>query len=62
MIKTAESEIESMKREASEALKKEAVSLAVLMASKIIEKKLDEQSQREFLNKMIKDAGKDDYS
>lgn len=62
MIKTAESEIESMKREASETLKKEAVSLAVLMASKIIERKLDEQSQREFLSKMINEAGKDDYS
>src|SRR6056297_1311798 len=62
MIKTAESEIKTMKRDASEDLKKEAVSLAVLMASKIIEKKLDEQTQREFLSKMIKEAGKDDYS
>jgi F-type H+-transporting ATPase subunit b len=61
-LKSASEEVESMKKEAAEDLKKEAVSLAVLMASRIIEKKLDEKAQREFLYKMLKEAGRDDYS
>jgi F-type H+-transporting ATPase subunit b len=61
-LKSATEEIETMKKEAVEDLKREAVSLAVLMASKIIEKKLDEKAQREFLYKMLNEAGRDDYS
>ena len=62
ILKSAAEEVETMKNEALEDLKKEAVSLAVLMASRIIEKKLDEKTQREFLYKMLNEAGRDDHS
>jgi len=53
MIKTADEEIESMKSEAVSKIQQEAVGLAVLMASKLIEKQMDEKTQREFLKNML---------
>jgi len=57
MISSASEEIENMKKEAREDLKRETVNLAVLMASKILEKQLDQQTQREYLSGMIDEAG-----
>jgi len=62
MISSASEEIDNMKKEARESLKRETVNLAVLMASKILEKQLDQQTQREYLSGMIEEAGEGDES
>jgi len=62
MISSASEEIDNMKKEAREGLKRETVNLAVLMASKILEKQLDQQTQREYLSGMIEEAGEGDES
>ncbi len=53
MLKSASEEIETMKLDAVSKLQQEAVGLAVLMASKLIEKQMDEKTQRDFLKNML---------
>jgi len=53
MLKAASEEVETMKKDAADQMRKEAVGLAIIMASKIIEKQMDEQTQREFINNML---------
>jgi F-type H+-transporting ATPase subunit b len=50
-------EIEQEKDQAIAALKEQVASLSVLIASKVIEKELNEQDQQKLINDYIKDVG-----
>lgn len=50
-------EIESEKNKAVAALKSQVGAMSVLIASKIIEKQIDEQSQQELVNQYLKEVG-----
>lgn len=56
----AELEIEREKNRTIHEAKEQIVSMAVFMAEKILEKELDEQEQREFINRILKEVGKTD--
>lgn len=51
-------EIESEKNKAVSALKAQVSGLSVLIASKIIEKQVDEQSQKELVDQYLQNVGK----
>lgn len=51
-------EIESEKNKAVAALKAQVSGLSVLIASKIIEKQIDEQSQKELVDQYLQNVGK----
>lgn len=53
MLARARQEIESEKAKAIQALRKEAVDLAIAGASKVIEKNLDQQGNRELVEKFL---------
>ncbi|GIQ70852.1 ATP synthase F0 subunit B [Xylanibacillus composti] len=50
-------EIENEKNKAVVALRNEVSAMSVLIASKIIEKQIDEKSQEELINKYLKEVG-----
>lgn len=51
---TAKSEIERMKTEAVDNINNEIVKISVLIASKLLEKQIDEKIQKEFVFSMLK--------
>ncbi|HPE68147.1 MAG TPA: F0F1 ATP synthase subunit B [Thermotogota bacterium] len=54
MLQQAREEVETMKEQAIRKVRQEAVSLSILMASRILEKQLDEKTQREYLGHFLK--------
>ncbi len=52
-LESAQKEIEYMAKEAREVLTREVASLSVLIASKILERNLDEKAQMEYVSKML---------
>lgn len=56
----AEAEIEKEKSRTLNEAKEQIVSMAVFMAEKILEKELDEQEQREFVNRILNELGEKD--
>lgn len=53
MTKTALQEIENQKREAMQSITEKSVSLAVFLASKILEKQMDEKVQSDYLRNLL---------
>ncbi|WP_338471038.1 F0F1 ATP synthase subunit B [Niallia sp. XMNu-256] len=54
---SAKLEIEQQKEQAVAAIKEQVTSLSVLIASKVIEKELNEKEQTKFINNYIKEVG-----
>ncbi|WLR50716.1 F0F1 ATP synthase subunit B [Bacillus tianshenii] len=52
-------EIEQEKEQAISALREQVASLSVMIATKVIEKELDEQDQQKLINEYIKEAGEE---
>ncbi|MDI3472761.1 MAG: F-type H+-transporting ATPase subunit b [Thermotogaceae bacterium] len=57
IIENAKIEVENFKKTAIDELKNSAVRLAFLMATKILEKEIDEKKHREYLVKMLNKFG-----
>lgn len=57
IIENAKIEVENIKKAAVDELKNSVVRLAFLMASKILEKEIDEKKHREYLAKMLSRFG-----
>ena len=57
IIENAKIEVENIKKAAVDELKNSVVRLAFLMASKILEKEIDEKKHREYLTKMLSRFG-----
>ncbi|CAM5361852.1 ATP synthase F0F1 subunit B [Bacillus safensis FO-36b] [Bacillus safensis subsp. safensis] len=57
MKKSARTEIVKEKEQAVAALREQVASLSVLIASKVIEKELDEQAQEKLIQEYLKEAG-----
>lgn len=57
IIKSAEAELEQEKIKAINALKDEISSIAIYAAEKIIEKQIDEKTNREMVDKIIEEVG-----
>ena len=56
---TAKLEIEQQKEKAVAALREQVASLSVLIASKVIEKELNEEDQEKLINEYIQEAGEE---
>ncbi|MCY7700172.1 F0F1 ATP synthase subunit B, partial [Bacillus safensis] len=54
---SARTEIVKEKEQAVAALREQVASLSVLIASKVIEKELDEQAQEKLIQEYLKEAG-----
>ena len=57
MIETAQSEINSQKERAISEINDEVSKLSVLIASKILQKDISEQDQKDLIDKYIKEVG-----
>lgn len=57
--KAAQEEIENEKEKAIQALQDKVASLSVLIASKVIEKEINEQDQEKLINEYIKEVGEE---
>nr|WP_232334279.1 F0F1 ATP synthase subunit B [Oceanobacillus sp. AG] len=55
----AQADIQNEKEQAIQALQAQVASLSVLVASKVIEKEINEQDQAEFINDYIKEVGEE---
>lgn len=55
----AKSDIQNEKEQAIQALQAQVASLSVLVASKVIEKEIDEQDQKTFIEDYIKEVGEE---
>ncbi|MCF3942733.1 F0F1 ATP synthase subunit B [Oceanobacillus alkalisoli] len=55
----AQADIQNEKEQAIQALQAQVASLSVLVASKVIEKEINEQDQTEFINDYIKEVGEE---
>lgn len=58
---TAQEEIQNEKEKALQALQDKVASLSVLIASKVIEKELNEEDQEALVNEYIKEAGEEQW-
>ncbi len=52
-LESAQKEIEYMAKEAREELTREVAGLSILIASKVLERNLDEKAQMEYISKML---------
>lgn len=57
MKESARTEIVKEKEQAVAALREQVASLSVLIASKVIERELDEQAQEKLIQEYLKEAG-----
>jgi len=57
IIESAKLEVENIKKSAIEELRNNAIKLAFLIASKILEKEIDEKKHKEYLVKMLNKFG-----
>ena len=57
MIETAQSEINSEKERALADINNQVSELSVLIASKVLQKEISEQDQKELVDKYLKEAG-----
>jgi F-type H+-transporting ATPase subunit b len=55
----AQADIQNEKEQAIQALQAQVASLSVLVASKVIEKEIDEQDQKAFIEDYIKEVGEE---
>lgn len=54
LLRNAKAEVENMKKEAIENINNEIVNISVLIASKLLEKQIDEKIQKDFVVSMLK--------